>query len=224
MHDTTHKQWQTLHGQSRFLPKYPAEVVVRFTFAHVTAPTGAYTPVVLDLGCGGGRHMVFLACEGYRTVGVDFSQPALDAAREMLRKEGVTADLRLANAKNIPFSDGVFDAAIAYGSLYYLKWADMRQAVKEVYRVLKPGGSCLIFTRADMDYRCGKGIKLDERSYLLNTPETNEAGMVNCFLRADDIPPLLEDFGAFTLERYEFTEGNGSVLNSDWAITAAKSR
>lgn len=215
-------QWHKLHEQARFLPKYPAEAAVRFTFGHIPRPSEEFAPVVLDLGCGGGRHTTFLAREGYRAVGSDFSQPALAAAEKVLLAEGLKADLYLADAKDLPFADDFFDAVIAYGSLYYMVWDEMLQAVRELRRVLKPGGSCFIYTRSNMDYRCGKGVKLDARSYILGTSETNEAGMVNCFISAEDIPSLLKGFGSIISERYEFTAGNGTILNSDWAIIATK--
>lgn len=222
MLDETQKQWCKLHEESRFLPKYPAEAVVRFAFAHALRPSAEYKLLVWDLGCGGGRHTAFFAREGYRAFGSDFSAPALDAARQLLVRESLQAGLCLANAKYTPFADCVFDAVVAYGSLYYLKMTDMAHAIKEIHRVLKPGGHCFVLTRTDSDYRYGKGAKIDEKSYLLTLKETNESGMVNCFLGVEDIPVLFADFANITLERYEFTAENGGILNSDWAITAAK--
>ena len=94
---------------------------------------------VLDVGCGSGwatRLMAEKAVNG-RVVGIDISD-------EMVRLAGDTSkafsnvEFRVASAEKLPFADGEFTHAFSMESLYY--YADMLSAIKEIRRVLAPGG------------------------------------------------------------------------------------
>src|SRR5262245_62067292 len=74
---------------------------------------------ILDLGCGVGRHVHFLASEGFEVFGLDHSQAGLDACRERLQSDGLSAWLQCADMQEIPFPEGYFDAVVAFNSIYH---------------------------------------------------------------------------------------------------------
>jgi Methylase involved in ubiquinone/menaquinone biosynthesis len=88
---------------------------------------------LLDVGCGTGATLTHLARFG-DVVGVDVEPRALAFCRE----RGVRGELALATAEALPFPDGAFDAAVALDVLEHLR--DDAAAVREIARVLKPGG------------------------------------------------------------------------------------
>jgi len=94
----------------------------------------------LDLGCGEGRVGERLAELGHTMVGVDASPTLAAAARERT----AYADVVEADAAALPFEDGRFDLAIAFMSLHDMD--DAAAAVREVARVLEPGGRFAIAT------------------------------------------------------------------------------
>jgi len=94
----------------------------------------------LDLGCGEGRVGERLAELGHTMVGVDASPMLAAAARERT----AYADVVEADAAALPFEDGRFDLAIAFMSLHDMD--DAAAAVREVARVLEPGGRFAIAT------------------------------------------------------------------------------
>lgn len=94
-------------------------------------PPGRLT---LDVGCGEGRVTRDLRERGYRVVGVDLSPSMIRAAREA-DPEGEYVE---ANAAELPFEDGVADLVITFMSL--MDMDDMPGAVREMGRVLEPGG------------------------------------------------------------------------------------
>ena len=103
---------------------------------------------VLDVGCGPGRHLVELHRIGYRATGLDLSQPMIDAARDTIREAGlVRADMRL-----LPFRQDAFDVVTSYFTSfgYFDDEGDDLEVLREVRRILKPGGSFLLdFMNAD---------------------------------------------------------------------------
>jgi len=97
---------------------------------------------VLDLGCGSGRNFVKIPGVIY---GVDFSQKMLNLAKKQAEYIGVKVKLSKAKAYKLPFKDNFFDKAIFIAVLHCIGWKLRRkQAVKELYRVLKPGARAII--------------------------------------------------------------------------------
>ena len=94
---------------------------------------------VLDVGCGTGWATRLLAAKAR-----DGSVAGIDIADEMIRLARETStsfsnvEFRVASAERLPFNDGEFTHAFSMESLYY--YADMLGALREIKRVLKPGG------------------------------------------------------------------------------------
>lgn len=92
---------------------------------------------VLDLGCGPGRDLEFLAELGCRPVGLDLSAGMLAEARRRLP----AAPLVLADLRLTPFAAGCFDGIWACASLLHLRRADLPLSLVEAGRLLRrPGG------------------------------------------------------------------------------------
>jgi ubiquinone/menaquinone biosynthesis C-methylase UbiE len=114
---------------------------------------------ILDLACGTGRHTLIFAQKGYDVVGLDYSQPYLREAREKLRnsKRGircrfVRGDMRYASRY---VGRDAFDLAVSlYNSFgYFDRRSDDRRMLREVFRVLRPGGAFVINTLRESGVR-----------------------------------------------------------------------
>jgi ubiquinone/menaquinone biosynthesis C-methylase UbiE len=103
----------------------------RDQFLHIVPPPGRRT---IDIGCGEGRLTRCLKELGHSVIGVDTS-PSLVAAAHGLDP---SVDIRLADAAALPLDDASADLAIAFMSLHDI--SAMPAAVREVARVLEPGG------------------------------------------------------------------------------------
>lgn len=93
----------------------------------------------LDVGCGSGwatRLMAEKATAG-RVIGIDISDEMVRLAAET-STAFANVEFRVASAEKLPFSDAEFSDAFSMESLYY--YADMLAALKEIKRVLNPGG------------------------------------------------------------------------------------
>lgn len=95
---------------------------------------------ILEVGCGAAMCARWLATRGAVVTAMDLSAGMLRHARVGAEHTGVSVPLVQADAEHLPFADGAFDLACsAFGAVPFV--ADSARAMREVARVLRPGGS-----------------------------------------------------------------------------------
>jgi SAM-dependent methyltransferase len=93
---------------------------------------------ILDCGCGTGHNLAFLRRHG-RATGIDVTWTALDFARRRGEHR-----LARATAARLPFARATFDLVTSFDVLYALPDDTERDAIDEMFRVLRPGGRLLV--------------------------------------------------------------------------------
>jgi len=96
---------------------------------------------VLDVACGTGINFRYLP-EDVELVGLDLSEPMLERAREQAAELGRDADLRRADATELPFDDDSFDTVIS--SLSTCTFPEPVAVLREMDRVCRPDGRILL--------------------------------------------------------------------------------
>ncbi|HCT5822085.1 TPA: class I SAM-dependent methyltransferase [Citrobacter sedlakii] len=98
---------------------------------------------LLDMGCGAG-HASFVAAQNVKeVVAYDLSSQMLDVVAHAANEKGFSnITTRQGYAETLPFEDGVFDVVISRYSAHH--WHDVGRALREVNRVLKPGGVLIV--------------------------------------------------------------------------------
>ena len=102
----------------------------------------------LDVGCGEGRFCRLLQQRGIATIGVDPTAALLEEAR----KRDPAGRYVLGRAEALEFADGCFDLVVSYLSLIDI--ADFRSGIREMARVLQPGGTLLIANLTSFTTAC----------------------------------------------------------------------
>lgn len=135
-------RWASTYDQSRlqsvFFDRVHNELLA--TLRPLVRNVGA--PRVLDVGCGTGRLLAKLrkAFPAAELCGVDASGPMIEVAQAKPELRGVRLEVALASA--LPFDDGSFDAALTTMSFHH--WEDQAAGLRDVARVLRPGGRLLV--------------------------------------------------------------------------------
>lgn len=110
---------------------------------------------VLDIGCGHGRSLTELAARAPRghIVGVDPSELMVGIAKQRNRPliEADRVGVVLSGVESLPFPDDVFDKAQCVHVLYF--WKDIEASLREIARVLKPGGRLGLLFRTNADVK-----------------------------------------------------------------------
>ena len=215
--------WDNFHRNERFKPVYPLDHIVRQIFSHFPRERISREHLrILDLGCGAGRHVIFLAREGFEVYGTDISIEAIHAARKWLHEENLKAVLYQAEMAEQPFPDNYFDGIICAGVLYYHDISGIERTISEIHRILKKQGKMVLLTRTTDDYRYGKGKKIEENTYLLDINDTNEKGMIMHFFPEGEIREYFKKFDIITMEKTETTFSHRQKKNSDWIVVVEK--
>ncbi len=101
---------------------------------------------VLDVGCGNGRLVQLLSNKQVDYFGCDISDKLITLAKGKCQQYNFkTFDFQVADIRQLPYQDHIFDIVLAVAVLHHLPHPDNRwQALQEIYRVLKPGGLLLM--------------------------------------------------------------------------------
>ncbi len=151
---------------------------------------------VLEIGCGHGRTLARLAESPCASLaGIDPSEVMVRLARKRMRRwiEAGRAEVSLASSTKIPHADGRFDAALAVHVVYF--WNEPLADLREVRRVLRPGGRVLL------------GYRPRDEQTLAALPAT-----VYALRSVDEIEGLLAESGFVEIRSAERAIGRSRVV------------
>lgn len=195
---------------------------------------------VLDLTCGTGSQVFWLAKRGYKVTGADFSPALLNIAKEKARKEKI--NIRLLEGDMRKIKVGNFDAVITISNAVgHLTKADFEKAMRNIYRNLKKGGLYVfdIFNLDAMTDAAVNDLAMDLKKTVNNTKVRNvqyskinrKSGRLTSYdyfsiQHGSDKPKILK--GKFTLQIYnakelrEMLKRNGFETLSQCGLDGAK--
>lgn len=201
---------------------YPWTGVVSFVLREAPRDRPRSEVRILEIGCGTGNNLWFVAREGFQAAGLDISPTAIDFARMRLAKEGLEADLRVGDFSSLPFPDASFDLVFERAALSFSNRSGIRMCMSEVRRVLKPGGLFQCTPYSDRD------------SSFYRTPDADgavrgvEVGTITggsqvCFFGLQDVRDLFADgWEIRSLKHVDETDmlAPARIAHCEWLITA----
>ncbi len=99
---------------------------------------------VLEISCGNSRNLLPFAKSNFKCYGVDFSKKMIESSKLFAKKYDIKINLKKANMLKLPFKSNYFNYCLSIASIHHLEKKNHPKALKELYRVLKPKGICLI--------------------------------------------------------------------------------
>ncbi len=93
---------------------------------------------LLEIGCGMGTDLLQFARGGARVTGTDLTPRSIEISRQHLTIYGESGDFAIADCETLPFANESFDVVYSNGVLHHTP--DTAGAVREIHRVLRPGG------------------------------------------------------------------------------------
>jgi ubiquinone/menaquinone biosynthesis C-methylase UbiE len=199
--------WELAWREERWAETSPPLPVV-VDFADGLKREGAKR--VLDLGCGAGRHSLLLGKAGFDVVALDISETALNMLGSRLKIASIdNVTLVKHEMWDLPFVNDYFEGVVCTNVLHHGKLVQIRQATKELHRVMKKGASAFIIALSTADFRKGNGRKLESNTYVFTKGE--ERGIIHHFFLRKELESCFRKFETvFFEERLIPVEGGGN--------------
>ena len=204
--------WETVY-RSRAWGQYPGEDVIRFVkgnFADV--PDRAHVRL-LEVGCGSGANLWFMAREGFCVHGVERSETAVRLACERLDREcegwqRAGGRVQVGDLADLPYPDGFFDGVLDVVAVCYCSFDEARRAYGELARVTRNGGRLFSRTLAHGCWGDGMGVPAGRDMWLCSEGPLRGLGATR-FTAEADVAELLRGWTLDHVERASFTMEGG---------------
>jgi SAM-dependent methyltransferase len=187
---------------------------------------------ILDLGCGVGRHCLYLGGRGFRMAGQDISPSGVEQTAAAYAECGILFEGRVSDMKTLPWADAIFDGALSTATIHHAPRADIQRSLAEMRRVLKPGGSFLVdfLDRSRPEYQqmrelasVGEVREIDPDTFIDERDiEDSDAFLPHHYSDEADVRDLL---GAFEIVRLWTTQNpSGEEVNprARWVAVARR--
>lgn len=218
--------WDSIFA-ARAWGRYPPEELVRFTARNYARRQPRSDVKVLEIGCGPGANLWFLANEGYSVAGIDGSPTAIEQAGARLAKElpaypKERADLRVGNFTALPWPASSFDMVFDNEALSANRMDVVRAAIAEAHRVLKSGGKFFakMFGPETTDILSGELLEPGTTRNATSGP-LQDIGVLHAFTR-DELAALFADFAELSVDFSRRSEFGGRWEVFEWVVSCVK--
>jgi SAM-dependent methyltransferase len=200
------KQWRSEAGRDRWLrPEPDVEAFVQ------QLKTEGFTGNCIDLGCGVGRHALYLAREGFDVTAIDLSPNGLHHLHREAQREDLKINLRIASMTDLKhmqcnltsgapkvdkpcgIATATIDYLLAWNVIYHGDLNTLKSSLSEIARVLRPGAwfQGTLLSKHNSNFKMGKAIATDT---WVNA-EIDDKGHPHCYVNAAQLATYLWDAG-----------------------------
>ena len=159
---------------------------------------------LLEIGCGIGIDTVSLSEKGFDVTAIDLTESAIAISQERARKLNLSINYLVGNVERLDFPDNTFDVVYSFGVIHHTP--HMRQAIREIFRVLRPGGTAYIMIYAR--YSLVNAIHVLFRIPYESPKDLNDHAPVVIRSSKKEVYEFLQDFKAVSVHAdYPFTYG-----------------
>lgn len=204
--------WETVY-RSRVWGQYPGEDVIRFVKGRFSQAAERSHVRLLEVGCGSGANLWFMAREGFCVHGLDGSDTAVGLARERLDREypawaAAGGRVQVGDATQLPYPDDFFDGILDVVAVCYCGFEEAQQAYREMARVVKPGGRLFSRMFARGCWGDGTGAAAGRDMWRCSEGPLQGFGATR-FAAEDDVHALLQGWTVAGVERSSHTMEGG---------------
>jgi SAM-dependent methyltransferase len=160
---------------------------------------------VLDIGCGRGRHTLFLAEMGFDVTATDISPEGIEQLRQAAKLKDLENKIRtvVCDMVELPFERDSFDAVLAFHSIYHTDYAGLKTVIARITGLLKESGQLYITfnSKSNPSYHASDNEVIDE--YTIIRHFGHEEGIPHTFLDYDEIIRLLADYKIIKMQQIQ---------------------
>ncbi len=153
---------------------------------------------ILDCGAGGDMPpLALFKAYGFNTSGIEIDEQAIKLAHAFAASQDLDLNIQTGDMTALPFQDARFDFVYSYNSIFHMKKVEIEKAVKELKRVLKPGGLMFVNFLSMDDFRCGDGPHLGNNQY----EQMDYEPVIHSYFEHDEADRYFEDMTTLIKEQ-----------------------
>ena len=190
-------------------PRWPNETMLKIIFGSYLRDRPVIDPhsSVLDVGCGFGNNLLPFLDMGCTCHGVDIHPDMVDVTRSILEERGYRPTIQQGSNRDLPYEDGSFDLLLSVNTLHYEGTEEnIRSALEEFHRVMKPGGMVYISTVSPEHDIHSKAENVGERLFRIRDWDFRDGQQFFFFHDEDDLSGYLAQVFS-SVETGEVVEG-----------------
>jgi len=196
------KKWETFYKKNRG-NNYPDPTIIRFVAKNYYRIKPRSSVNILDLGCGAGANLMYLAREGFNGYGIDGSITSIKYVEEKLKRENLTTNIIAGDFLSLPYDDKFFDGVIDAASIQHNNFETIKEIVSEVYRVLKNNGKYFgMLIESDLE--------LSDKAFFTH------------YFKKQEVRSLFSAFKNISIDYVRYTEDNENKMISFLIVEAVK--
>jgi SAM-dependent methyltransferase len=177
---------------------------------------------VLDLGCGVGRHLVYLGRQGFELHGLDISLAGVERCRKEVEQQRLQASVHLADMLHIPYPVAYFDWVLAVQVIYHTIADTLRETIEHVRSRLRPGGYFFVTFPPVENAGADGGQEIEPRTF---AREEDGEPLLHHYVTSEEIDDLMRNFTLLEkrLEPRESRQESGQITSTlRWNVLAQK--
>ena len=122
---------------------------------------------ILDIGCGYGKHSIYLAENNFNVTSIDINAQAIEWLKRYIDRKSISnITLIQADMNSLPFQDNYFDAVICTSVLHHQDFKQIENSISEIYRVLRRRGYFLFDFLSVEDDSFGIGEEIEKNTFV----------------------------------------------------------
>ncbi|MDF2504910.1 class I SAM-dependent methyltransferase [Clostridium sp.] len=158
---------------------------------------------IMDLGCGTGRHSIYLAQQGFKVYATDISKTGLGTTRLKAKKLNLSnIEFKQHDMRNIDFDKNSLDGILCLWTTGHGTLEDSRKNVNEIYRVLKPNGIVVIDYISVDDKNYGKGKQIEKDTFINNLE--GEENIPHHYSTIEELKELYSNFSKINITPIDY--------------------
>jgi SAM-dependent methyltransferase len=177
---------------------------------------------VLDLGCGVGRHLIYLGQQAFEMHGLDISPVGVERCRKELAQHQLQATVQVADMLAIPYPDHSFDWVLSVQVIYHTTAATLKQAIQHVGDKLRPGGFFFVTFPPVENIGADSGQEIEPRTYV---KEEDGEPLLHHYVSSEEIDELMHGFSMQEkrLQPRESRDPSGQLVSAlRWNVLAQR--
>ncbi|MHB8104730.1 MAG: class I SAM-dependent methyltransferase [Dehalococcoidales bacterium] len=159
----------------------------------------------LDVGCGRGRHSLFLAELGFDVTAQDISPEGIEQLEKEAKQRQLDGKIKtvVCDMLELPFANNSFDCVVGFHSIFHTDFAGLKTVISKITDILKKSGRLYITlnSKSNPSFHASDNTVIDDYTVIRNFGI--EQGVPHTFVDHDDIIKLLADYKIIKLQQIQ---------------------